>query len=294
MKLIPRLFALLGTLALASSSALAQAPSTAAEVAKEKEKLPAAVREIAEKGDAAAVKKAAAAATTKAKPSVSVRKPANPNDPSQWKKEEVHRLAVMDVEFGGETQTVMFELLDQAAPRHVANFVENCEAGAYKGLAIHRAIDSYLVQTGDPLTADDSKRNEWGTGGEDKTVAAETKLPHKLGAVAMARRGDAVNPGRKSNGYQFYFALGNLSALDGSYSVFGQVVSGLEVLESISRVPVDSNDSPLARIEVKSIRVIDQKGPLIVMRDSASGGKKRYTKPASARSMFERVLDKVW
>lgn len=288
MKMIPRLLSLLGVLALVSASAQAQAPA-AADLAKEKAKLPDAVREIAEKGESA-VKKATGAA----KPSVSVRKAGNTADPSQWGKQEVHRLAVMDVEFGGETQTVMFELLDESAPRHVANFVENCEAGAYKGLAIHRAIDGYLVQTGDPLTADDSKRNEWGTGGEDRTVAAEIKLPHKLGAVAMARRGDAVNPDRKSNGYQFYFALGNLSALDGSYSVFGQVVSGLEVLESISRVPVDSNDAPLARIEVKSIRVIDQKGPLLVMRETAGAGKKRYTKPASARGPFERFLDRVW
>jgi len=103
-----------------------------------------------------------------------------------------------------------------------------------------------------------------------------------------------VNPDRKSNGYQFYFALGNLSALNGAYSVFGQVVSGLEVLESISRVPVDSNDSPLARIEVKSIRVVDQKGPLVVMRESSGSGKKRFTKPASARGPFERFLDRVW
>lgn len=286
MKMIPRLLSLLGVLALVSASVQAQAP---ADLAKEKAKLPAAVREIAEKGESA-VKKATGAA----KPSVSVRKAANSADPSQWGKQEVHRLAVMDVVFGGETQTVMFELLDESAPRHVANFVENCEAGAYKGLAIHRAIDGYLVQTGDPLTADDSKRNEWGTGGEDRTVAAEIKLPHKLGAVAMARRGDAVNPDRKSNGYQFYFALGNLSALDGKYSVFGQVVSGIEVLESMSRVPVDSNDAPLARIEVKSIRVIDQKGPLLVMRETGGAGKKRYTKPASARGPFERFLDRVW
>jgi len=287
MKMIPHLFTLLGVLALGSTSVFGQA-SAAADLAKEKAKLPDAVRAIAEKGESV-VKTA-----TAAKPSVAERKVANPNDPAQWGKEEVHRLAVVDINFGGDTQTVMFELMDDAAPRHVANFVENAEAGAYKGLAIHRAIDGYLVQTGDPLTADDSKRNEWGTGGEDKTVAAELKLPHKLGSVAMARRNDAVNPDRKSNGYQFYFALGNLSALNGAYSVFGQVVSGLEVLESISRVPVDSNDSPLARIEVKSIRVVDQKGPLVVMRESSGSSKKRFTKPASARGPLERFLDRVW
>lgn len=287
MKMIPPLFTLLGIVMLGFTSVSGQSPA-AADLATEKAKLPEAVRAIAEKGESM-VKKGVGA-----KPSVAVRKAANADDPAQWGKEEVHRLAVMDIEFGGSTQTIMFELLDEAAPRHVANFVENAEAGAYKGLAFHRAIDGYLVQTGDPLTADDSRRNEWGTGGEDKTVAAELKLPHKIGSVAMARRSDGVNPTRKSNGYQFYFALGNLSALNGAYSVFGQVVSGIEVLESISRVPVDSNDCPLARIEVKSIRVVNQKGPLVVMRESGAAGKKRFTKPASARGPFERFLDRVW
>ncbi len=133
----------------------------------------------------------------------------NPADPSTWGKNEVHKLAVMEVDFNGDEQTIMFELFENAAPRTVANFTDNCNAGAYNGLAIHRAIDSYLVQTGDPLSADDSARDRWGTGGEEKTLPAEIKLPHKLGSVAMARRNDKVNPDRKSNGCQFYFALGN-------------------------------------------------------------------------------------
>lgn len=216
----------------------------------------------------------------------------NPSDASKWDKDSVHKLAVMEVDFGGRTESIIFHLLDDVAPKHVANFISNCEDKAYNGLAIHRTIDSYLVQTGDPLTADQSKRNEWGTGGEEKSVPAELKGRHRLGAVAMARRSDKVNPDRKSNGYQFYFALGNMSGLDGSYSVFGQVVSGLEVLEDISRTPADSNDCPLARIEVKSIKVVDQKGPLIVMKQR--DGSRRYTKPASAKSGWERFLERVW
>jgi len=216
----------------------------------------------------------------------------NPSDPSKWSADSVHKLAVMEVEFGGRNQTIIFHLLNDVAPKHVANFTANCEDKAYNGLAIHRAIDGYLVQTGDPLTADQSKRNDWGTGGEEKSVPAELGGKHKLGAVAMARRSDKVNPDRKSNGFQFYFALGNMSNLDGAYSVFGQVVSGLEVLEQISRAPADSNDCPLARIEIKSIKVVDQKGPLIVMKQS--DGKRRFTKPASARSGWDRFLERVW
>ena len=220
--------------------------------------------------------------------------PATPKvDPANWGKDEVRKLAVMDVEYGGSNESIVFHLMENEAPAHVANFIENCSSKAYNGLAIHRAIDSYLVQTGDPLTADQTRRNEWGTGGEEKSVPAELKARHKLGSVAMARRPDRSNPDRKSNGYQFYFALGNMGGLDGSYSVFGQVVSGLEILENISRTPADSNDCPLARIEVKSIKVVDHKGPLVVMRKTADGTR-RFTKPASAKSGWERMLERIW
>ena len=216
------------------------------------------------------------------------------NDPSKWDRDAVHKLAVMEVDFGGDKQMVVFHLMEDVAPAHVANFIENCANKAYNGLAIHRAIDSYLVQTGDPLTADQSKRNDWGTGGEEKTVPAELKGKHRVGSVAMARRSDKVNPSRASNGFQFYFGLGNLSSLDGAYSVFGQVVSGMEVLEAISRAPADSNDCPIARIEVRSIKVVDQKGPLVVMRETGGGQGRRFTKPASAKSSWERFLERVW
>lgn len=229
-----------------------------------------------------------------AKPKASTKSSAsNPSDPASWGKNEVHKLAVMEVDFNGDEQTIMFELFENSAPRTVANFTDNCNAGAYNGLAIHRAIDSYLVQTGDPLSADDSARDRWGTGGEEKSIPAEIKLPHKLGSVAMARRNDKVNPDRKSNGYQFYFALGNMGALNGQYTVFGQVVSGLEWLERISRVPADSNDCPLGRIEVKSIQVVDQTGPLLVLRETPTG-KRRYTKPSAAKSGVEKFIERIW
>jgi cyclophilin family peptidyl-prolyl cis-trans isomerase len=281
----------LQTLALVSSLLIATVPSFAQDaeaLAKEKAKLPDAVREIAEKGDSSAIATKATAAAKKATTSTE-----KPTDPASWGKQEVHKLAVMDVKLNGATETIIFELLP-GAPKTVSNFIANVEAGTYKGLAFHRAIDNYLVQTGDPLTADDSKRNDWGTGGNEKTIPGEFKLSHKVGSVAMARLGDAVNPDRKSSGYQFYFALGNLSNLNGNYSVFGQVVSGLEVLKEISRSPADSNDCPLSRIEVKGIRVIDQKGPLVVMRETSPGGQKRATKPLAAKSGFTRFLERVW
>lgn len=277
------------TLTLAGVSAPAQdATSKAAAVA----------TEAAKKLDADTVQKvtevasANSSATKKKVQGVTTSVTPNPDSPEAWGKNETHKLAVMEVQFGGVRETVMFELFPGDAPKTVANFVDNCDTGAYNGLAVHRAIDGYLVQTGDPLTSDDANRDRWGTGGEDKAVPAEIKRKHKLGAVAMARRSDRVNPDRKSNGYQFYFALGNMAALDGQYTIFGQVVSGLDVLERISRAPADSNDCPLERIEVKGIKVIDHKGPLIEMRNT--GGGRRYTKPASAKSGLERFLERVW
>jgi cyclophilin family peptidyl-prolyl cis-trans isomerase len=246
---------------------------------------------VSQKAPEAAAQARSVIGNTKPKASKPDNSP-NPSDPTKWAPDAVHKIAVMDVEFGGSTQSIVFHLRSDIAPKHVANFIANCEDKAYNGLAIHRAIDSYLVQTGDPLTADQSKRDEWGTGGEEKSVPAELGGKHRLGAVAMARRADKVNPDRKSNGFQFYFALGNMSSLDGAYSVFGQVVSGLEVLEEISRMPADSNDCPLARIEIKSIKVVDQQGPLIVMKQP--DGKRRFTKPASAKSGWERMLERIW
>jgi cyclophilin family peptidyl-prolyl cis-trans isomerase len=215
------------------------------------------------------------------------------DDPAAWPADSQRKLAVMEVSFGGTVETVMIELFPNDAPQTVSNFLDNCETGSYNGLAFHRAIENFIVQTGDPLTSDEGARQRWGTGGESKTVPAEIKRAHRKGAVAMGRRNDNVNPGRRSNGYQFYFSLGNYSSMDGKYTVFGQVVSGIETLEKISKMPVDSNDCPIARIEVKSIKVIDHKGPLTAAQQT-SGDSRKFTKPAAAKGFMERFLERVW
>ncbi|MBB5033108.1 peptidylprolyl isomerase [Prosthecobacter vanneervenii] len=214
-------------------------------------------------------------------------------DPSLWAKDSVHKLAVMEVALGGSKETVMIELFPNDAPQTVNNFIDKCDSGFYKGLAFHRAIEGFIVQTGDPLTSDESARTKWGTGGEDKTLPAEIKLPHRIGAVAMARRSDKVNPERRSNGSQFYITLGNYKALEGNYTVFGQVVSGLETIKRISLMPVDANDCPVARIEIKSIKVVNQKGPMQLPTMTAQEGA-RYVKPDAARSMVGRIFRHIW
>lgn len=211
--------------------------------------------------------------------------------PSKAQLDEVHTVAVMEVEFGGDVHQIMFELLPGDAPKTVQNFTQNVDKGIYSGMAFHRAVDDYLVQTGDPASKDETARDQWGLT-QEFTVPGEFKLPHVTGAVAMARRGDNVNPGRKSDGTQFYFVLGNMSGLNGQYTVFGQVYSGLDSLKKLSEVATDSNDCPLERVEIKSIKIAEQKGPLISM--SKSGKNKRITKPESAKGPFEKVLTRIW
>lgn len=216
-----------------------------------------------------------------------------PAKPTKEQLNEVHTLAVMTVEFGGGEHQITFELLGDKAPKTVQNFVDNVDRGIYTGMAFHRAVDDYLVQTGDPSSKDDGAREKWGLS-QESTIPGEFKLPHVSGSVAMARRGDKVNPDRKSDSTQFYFALGNMTGLNGQYSVFGQVVSGLEDLRQMSKVVTDSNDCPVERIEIKKIKVVEQKGPLITMTSTGSGKNKRATVPDAAKGPVAKLLDRVW
>lgn len=204
---------------------------------------------------------------------------------------ETHTIAIMEVEFGGGEHQIIFELLGDKAPKTVQNFVDNVDKGIYKGMAFHRAVDDYLVQTGDPASKDDGAREKWGLT-QEYTIPGEFQLPHVSGSVSMARRSDKTNPSRRSDGTQFYFALGNMTGLNGQYSVFGQVISGLEELKAMSKVVTDTNDCPLERVEIKSIKVAQQKGPLVTM--TSTGGKKRMTKPDAAKGTMEKMLERIW
>ena len=165
-------------------------------------------------------------------------------------------VAVMEIQFGKDKQTqqVVLGLYDSAAPLTVANFKELVGKKFYDGMRFHRVFPSTLVQTGDPKSRHgDADRP--GTGGPGYTVPAELGGKHVRGAIAMSRLGDAVNPTRASNGSQFYICLTALPKLDGKYTVFGEVLEGLDVLEAISNQPTDSNDFPLAKIRIKSITI---------------------------------------
>ena len=165
-------------------------------------------------------------------------------------------VAVMQIKIGKEKelQQVVIGLYDEAAPATVANFKELCRRKFYNGMRFHRAFPSSLVQTGDPYSRR-GPADRSGTGGPGYTIPAELGRSHLRGSVAMSRLPDNVNPSKVSNGSQFYVCLTPMPKLDGKYTVFGEVLEGLDVLESISNQPTDSNDFPLAKIVIKSMTI---------------------------------------
>ncbi|MCC5944372.1 MAG: peptidylprolyl isomerase [Bernardetiaceae bacterium] len=139
----------------------------------------------------------------------------------------------------GEIAIVLFE----ETPKHRENFLKLAKEGFYDNTMFHRVIRNFMIQGGDPNTKDPSKSpREYGTGGPDYKVPAEIipGLTHKKGAVAAARQGDAVNPKKESSGSQFYIVqnANGTPHLDGEYSVFGQAIKGLDVIDTIAAQPV--------------------------------------------------------
>ena len=164
-------------------------------------------------------------------------------------------VAVLEFRFADKTRrTVVIELFEGEAPGTVANFKKLIGDGYYNGCAVHRAIPGSLVQMGDPLSRKKA-RDKVGTGGPGYTLPAEIRRRHGKGAVAAARLGDAINPQRRSNGSQFFVCLKAQPQLDGKYTVFGQVISGLDVLELISNKPTDTNDYPVERVVLRKVSV---------------------------------------
>ena len=165
-------------------------------------------------------------------------------------------VALLELRFADKTtRTVAIEFYEKDAPTHVANFKKLAADGFYKGCAIHRAVPNGIVQTGDPISKS-SARDKVGTGGPGYTLPAEITRKHTKGAVAAARLGDKVNLQHRSNGSQFYISVSPQPQLDGHYTVFGNVIAGLDVIELISNKPTDSNDYPSERIEIRKVSII--------------------------------------
>ncbi len=130
---------------------------------------------------------------------------------------------------------VTVKLYDKEAPKHTANFIKLAKEGFYEGIVFHRVEPDFVVQAGDPITKKNPDDPRVGTGGPGYTIPAEIGVKHHRGTLAMARRGDEVNPKRESSGSQFYICTNDESArhLNGGYSAFGEVIAGMDVVDKI-------------------------------------------------------------
>ncbi len=150
----------------------------------------------------------------------------------------------------GDIKLVLFD----ATPQHKANFLKLAESGFYNGTTFHRIIENFMVQGGDPNSKDADPTNDGMGPADEKTIPAEIRpeFKHKFGAVAAARQGDFVNPTKASSASQFYLVQNHQGTnhLDGQYTVYGQVIGGLDVIDKIAAQPKDERDRPSTDIKM--------------------------------------------
>ncbi len=180
-------------------------------------------------------------------------------------------------------------MLHNETPGHRDNFVKLAEEGFYDGLLFHRVIEGFMIQTGDPMSKDAVPGEPLGSGGPGYTIPAEfvPELFHQKGALAAARQGDQVNPERESSGSQFYIVQGRrwsdaeldqmdarreqpltekqrevyktkggVPHLDETYTVFGQVMEGMEVIDQIAEVETDDRDRPKEDVRIIEVKIL--------------------------------------
>lgn len=179
--------------------------------------------------------------------------------------------------------TIKIKLYDET-PKHKENFLKLLGQGYYNGLLFHRVISDFMIQTGDPNSRDARPGASLGNGGPNYTIPAEfnPSLFHKKGAVAAARRSDEVNPQKESSGSQFYIVqgrayntaqlnafvesskhlpftpeeitayttIGGVPHLDNAYTVFGEVIEGLDIIDAIASVQTDQRNRPVTDVKI--------------------------------------------
>jgi len=131
-----------------------------------------------------------------------------------------------------EKGTFEFETYPNEAPKTVAHILGLVNKRFYNGQRVHRVVPGFVIQMGDPATRDMTKQAAWGTGGSGKPIGAaeiSKTRTHVRGAVAMAHAGDAAKADS-----QFYVTLAAVPRLDPDYTVFGKVISGMDVVTKIA------------------------------------------------------------
>lgn len=157
--------------------------------------------------------------------------------------------AVIDTSEG----VIVFDLLADAAPTHVAHFITQARAGAYDGTVFHRLIAMGIIQGGDPISKDPAQAAKYGTGGLGRLRFEPNQEKHTRGAVSAVQ----VPGNRDSAGNQFFIVVTDQPALDGQYTVFARVVDGINVAQKISTMPA-TNAVPAARIDIRKVSIRDK------------------------------------
>ena len=147
---------------------------------------------------------------------------------------------------------IQFELFSDIAPETVRNFIKLAKSGFYDGTLFHRVIPKFMIQGGDPNTKK-SDKSTWGTGGPGYNIKAEfNSRSHLRGIVSMARSKDP-----DSAGSQFFIVTSDSTFLDREYTVFGQVVDGMDIADKIVNLPKDGNDCPLQEAKMLHVTISD-------------------------------------
>ncbi len=168
--------------------------------------------------------------------------------------EDAKEVAVLKTSEG----EIVLEFWPDVAPKHVANFKKLAKEGFYDGTAFHRIIKGFMILGGDPLTKDESKLAQWGTGGpkdeKGNPIRVEAEFndkPHVRGVLSMARSQDP-----NSAGSQFFICHGDPSFLNKQYTAFGKLIKGDDVLEKIATTPTQPGDRPVKRMALESVKIV--------------------------------------
>jgi len=166
--------------------------------------------------------------------------------------EEIKKMTETSAVIETKLGNIELRFFPDVAPNHVQNFIDLGKKGFYDGTTFHRVIPGFMIQGGDPNTKNPD-RSKHGLGGPGYTVKAEfNKKLHKRGTLSMARSQDP-----DSAGSQFFICVADAPSLNGKYSVFGEVASGMDVADKIVSQARDRMDNPVERIEIK-IKIIEK------------------------------------
>ena len=143
---------------------------------------------------------------------------------------------------------IKIELFGDQAPKTVENFKKLAQTGFYDGVKFHRVIKGFMIQSGDPLTKDDSQKAMWGTGGPGYSFEDEIYESNSNGTDTIAM----ANSGPNTNGSQFFINTADNNFLDSKHTVFGKVIAGMEAVRQIENVETDGNDIPLTAVVIES------------------------------------------